>query len=101
MSSQKEKKDDYIHIRINSEIKEKLREKAKDKQISLTKYILERVMTNNNVMTNKKDDSSIKTLIEGIVEFNKIMIHNKDIINFPKGIIPDKLKEAINLCKTI
>lgn len=62
---------------------------------------IQQILNDTYFVDKKHNDPILKILAEGIVEFNKIMIHNKNNIDIPKGVILDKLKEAIKQCKTI
>lgn len=108
MSSQKEKKDAYIHIRIQSDLKKELIEKAEKLDKNLSEYVIDSVMTNNNknVMTfnnSKKNDPLLKTLAQGLNEFNKLLTHNAEhgSLLFPDTVNEDKINEAIKYCRTI
>jgi len=72
MSSQKEKKDAYIHLRVTKTVKEEISKKAKDQEKSMTSYLLEGVMTPNNssesVITNTIDTSILRKMIKPFAE---------------------------------
>lgn len=67
MSSQKEKKDAYIHLRVTEEMKREILQKAKEQDKTMTSFILENVMTlknkQENVITNNPDISILKKMI--------------------------------------
>ncbi len=102
MSSQNQIKDDYVHIRINSDFKASLKEMAKGRDQTLSEFILECVMTNKNVMTfdkeeenHEKNNSNLRILTEGVREFNKLMKYNQGQLRAPDDIDGNKITKAV------
>ena len=90
-------KNKQLQIRVSQETKDKIQKIADEKRISLSKLVLDSVL--NNGKTNGIDTKTLKTLVNGIFEFNKIMKFNKGHIRFPKDLDKNKLIEAIKLCQ--
>jgi len=93
------KKDKWVQIRVSEDTKDKLEDLAWAKRISVSKLMLDAVLTNGEVkvLDSKNEELNIKTLVEGIFEFNKIMKFNKGNLRFPEDIDKSKIMEAIRL----
>ena len=72
MSSQKKKKDAYIHLRVTKAVKEEISKKAKDQEKTITSYILEGVMTpinkSEDVITDTIDTTILSKMIKPFAE---------------------------------
>lgn len=95
LSSQQKTKDDYIHIRINSDIKDILRRFAKKSEKSLSQYILDivvSVITSGNGVITPKTESVMTTGLE-------IKLATKQLISLFDKIfaldLPNSLKKKI------
>ena len=88
------KKDKWVQIRVNEETKEKIEELAWLKRITVSKLMLDSVLI---IGAEGKNQENIKVLVEGLIEFNKILKFNEGHIRFPEDIDKDKLMEAIRL----
>lgn len=93
-----EKKDNWIQIRVSSNTKKQIKDFTKSLGYnSISKFILDSVMTNvnTNVLTNELDTQILKN---GLLEFNKLMEFNQDILKSPKDLDFNKIREALKRC---
>jgi len=91
-------KDTWIQIRVSSELKETLKQRAEEQEKTLSQYILDSVLTNHN---NIENVNTIKILCNGINAFNKLLKYNqnKGDFPFPDNINPNKIFEALKICR--
>lgn len=96
-----EKKNQWIQIRVKGSEKENIEKKAKASSKKVSKYILDLVLTNHDNVNTTTENVNTKILKECILEFNKLMAHNKGNLIFPSDFDKDKIIKGVKKCRII